>query len=347
MSSAAIQQKQLAASVGMTPDALSRALNGQRGFAAVELADMARVLDADIHELITGEPGPLRFTLSARHSFDHATGARSVDGAASDEPVLENIRLAYAQAGEIPPSRELPATPAAARELLGDGFVPDFVQRLEGLDVDVVVVGELSTAYTFLEGERSVIAIQATGNWFHQNWSLAHELGHLALGHRGVIVENGGDGRDEAAANAFAAELLLPEREMVAVDWRSISLPELADLVWETGISTGALRSRLDTLRLESSERVDVALELKTQTLLRKHWRATRAGDPITERTTAATARAFPAWLRAAHLDEIAAGRIGKGTLAWMLELDPELLQVDEPAPPDQISGADLEALLG
>ena len=116
--------------------------------------------------------------------------------------------------------------------------------------------------------------------------------------------------------------------------------------MWETGISTGALRSRLDTLRLEPSERVGAALELKTQTLLRKHWRATRAGNPITECTTAATARPFPAWLRAAHLDEIAAGRIGKGTLAWMLELDPELLQVDEPAPPDQISGADLEALL-
>src|SRR5699024_12796184 len=38
MRSVAIQQKQLAEREGMTPDALSRALSGQRGFAAVELA---------------------------------------------------------------------------------------------------------------------------------------------------------------------------------------------------------------------------------------------------------------------------------------------------------------------
>jgi len=44
MQGAGMQQKQLAERVGMTPDALSRALNGQRGFAALELADIASVL---------------------------------------------------------------------------------------------------------------------------------------------------------------------------------------------------------------------------------------------------------------------------------------------------------------
>src|SRR5690625_6117410 len=47
MRSVAIQQKQLAERVGMTPDALSRALSGQRGFAAVELAAIAAELDAE------------------------------------------------------------------------------------------------------------------------------------------------------------------------------------------------------------------------------------------------------------------------------------------------------------
>src|SRR5690625_5969486 len=78
MRSVAIQQKQLAERVGMTPDALSRALSGQRGFAAVELAAIAAELDADVHELITGTADPHRLVLSARHSFDHETGARSV-----------------------------------------------------------------------------------------------------------------------------------------------------------------------------------------------------------------------------------------------------------------------------
>ena len=84
MRSAGFRQKQLAERVGMTPDALSRALNDQRGFAAVELAAIATELNADVHELITGFPDPHRLVLSARHSYDHETGTRSVDGLDGD-----------------------------------------------------------------------------------------------------------------------------------------------------------------------------------------------------------------------------------------------------------------------
>ncbi|HYU86850.1 MAG TPA: DNA-binding protein, partial [Kribbellaceae bacterium] len=64
------------------------------------------------------------------------------------------------------------------REALGLDFVRPLADRLQRvLDVDVVRVADLSTAYSFTIGGRSVIAVPATGNWFFENWSMAHELG--------------------------------------------------------------------------------------------------------------------------------------------------------------------------
>lgn len=91
-------QKALAQAVGMTADALSRAINGQRGFGALELARIAAELDVEVGFLITGEKDPYRLVVSARHDFDHSSAMRSVDGLEGDQQILENIRLAYAQA---------------------------------------------------------------------------------------------------------------------------------------------------------------------------------------------------------------------------------------------------------
>lgn len=44
-----------------------------------------------------------------------------------------------------------------------------------------------------------------------------------------------------------------------------------------------------------------------------------------------ASARSFPNWLKDVHLEGIAGGRLQKRTLAWMLGVDPEALEVDEP----------------
>lgn len=347
MQGASMQQKLLAQRVGMTPDALSRALSGHRGFAAVELAEISRVLDADMHELITGEPDPHRLVLSARHQFDHQTGERRLDGAAEDREILDGIRLAYAQAGELPDSSSLPEDLESARRKLRPDFVRTFIGRLEAIGVDVVRINDLSTAYSFLIEGRAVIAIPGTGNWFYENWSLGHELGHLVLGHHGVVKGAPGYEQHESEANAFAAELLLPEPFLRSVSWTGLGLPALAELVWELGVSTDALRRRANSLHLELSEPVQEALALSTQKLLRHHWTGARFGDPITRRMTEAGERRFPSWLKAAHLERIATGAVGKGTLAWMLEVEVETLEVDEPAAPEELDDAALDQLLG
>ena len=84
-----------------------------------------------------------------------------------------------------------------------------------------------------------------------------------------------------------------------------------------------------------------------TQKLLRRHWSGAKLGDPITRRMTEAGERRFPAWLQEAHLERIAEGAVGKGTLAWMLGVPAETLEVDEPEGSTELSDNALAALLG
>src|ERR1700754_3905018 len=112
--------REIAASIEMTPDAFSRALSGQRGFSAVELAKLADLLDEDVHFLITGQPDPLRVRMVARHGYNAETGQREVPGADTDRAILDDVALAYRQAADAAlPKSIVPATVEEARNALG------------------------------------------------------------------------------------------------------------------------------------------------------------------------------------------------------------------------------------
>lgn len=342
-------QKTLAEHTQMTPDAMSRALRGQRGFAAVELADIARALDEDVYYLITGELDPARLNFAARHRFDHETKTRSVDGLEEDRDVLIKIQTAFNLAGELSATSKLPADPAKFREILGPGFVERFADKLEVLGVDVVVLSELTTAYSFTVTGRKVIAVNGSGNWFNENWSIAHELAHHALGHEDVRPCSDKVDVFEAKANNFAAQLLLPEESMRAFDWQSTLCNDLADFLWESGVSTGTVKARLNKLGIVPSHEISAALELKTQGVLRKYWSKSRhvqGPDKITDRMARASARCFPTWLRSAHLQRIESGKLNKSYLAWMLGTNEAELEVPDPAPMTPIEGDELLSLL-
>nr|WP_106535628.1 ImmA/IrrE family metallo-endopeptidase [Haloactinopolyspora alba] len=328
----------------MPADALSRALNGQRGFASIELAKIAEILDVDLHWLITGQESPQRVRVAARHEFDHYSGIRGVPGFEQDEDVLSAVAHAYRQAypDADHPSKALPGTVEGVREVLADGFVREFADRLEAaLDVDVVRVPGLSTDYSVTIGGRHVIVLAAHANWFRSNFSLAHELGHLALGHHDLDNPRGNDAR-EGAANRFAADLLMLQSDLSGTDWETIGPRDLALFVWESGVSTGALLTRLDALRIPVGEETRGLLSGSTQRLLRRHGgdlgeKPVKRGpftmlfDPITERMNAAAARRFPLSLQEAHGKRIANGEITPGTLAWMLDTDLDDVVIDRP----------------
>lgn len=330
---ARVPQYEIADAVGMKPDALSRAINGQRSFSSLELASLAERLGVGIHWLITGEEDPRRPRFAARHSYDHVTGLRDVPGLDADQRVLRDIELAYRQAGDLEESAAIPATPAGVREALGDDFVRTFMERLEDrLGIHVVRVPELSTAYCFTVSGTHVIAMKATGNWFYENFSLAHELAHLADGH---LTNEQVTGAAEAAANAFAAELLMPADAVRSAGFPNITAEALAEWVWDRGVSTDATARRVAACGLDAS---DVVLEWSTQPtqrLLRWHWRSPKPGlDAISERMAAAAGRHFPQALLRAHIARVETGAIGPEALAWMLDVDPSELDLEVPEPP-------------
>jgi IrrE N-terminal-like domain len=345
------RHRQIADQIGMTPDAFSRALNGKRQFASIELARLAETIGADLHWLITGQPDPNRLSIAARHYFDHATGQRTIPGLEGDEQTLADIALAYRQAypnARLTASATWPKSASGVRDILGPDFVRPFADRLEQhLGIDVVRVPELSTAYSITVGGRPVIAIPATGNWFRENWDLAHELGHLIKRHHDDGIGEDEADRHETAANAFAADLLLPAESLKGVDWDSISDEDLADLVWHSGVSTDALCRRLSAVIGQTPKRIFHWGTSTTQRLLRRHLSIGSAlDDEITLRMEQASQRRFPLSLQEAHLERVALGAIGRVTLAWMLGIDPAALEVDSPELPE-VDVDDLATALG
>ncbi|MCJ1704401.1 XRE family transcriptional regulator [Rathayibacter sp. VKM Ac-2926] len=341
-------QRSIAADVGMTPDAFSRALRGERGFAAIELAKIADLLDADLHFLITGAPDPTRMIAAARHSFDQETRRHHVPGKDIDLPHLDAVLLAYEQVqGELAAS-VVPETLESARAALGADFVRPFADRLDALGIDVVRLSELTSAYSFRFGDRAIIALKATGNWFWENWSLAHELGHLV--HQAESLRRGRSVEtvsSEPEANGFAAELLLPSPWIRSIDWTGVTESDIAEHVWDRGVSVDALKKRVAALRLPMNEHLETWSTQPTQRLLRRHWSTSDAGHPITSRMDAASTRRFPLALQDAHLAQISQGTVRKDTLAWMLGVDPVDLEVDEPTDGSALSSDALADLLG
>lgn len=339
-------QRALAAAVGMPEDALSRAVRGARGFAAVEVARIADELGADVHWLITGEDDPRGLSVVARHAFHRETGTYGNRTRSEDARVLEDIRIAYHQAygDEQPEPTHLPSDVAEIRARLGQGWPRHFAQRMEDrLGVDVVRVDDLGTAYSFaVAGRRAVVALPDREPWGRANFSLAHELAHLVAGDHGVDADDSGPA--EAKANAFAAELLMPEARLRGVDWASLDAADLGDLLWDLGVTTDALATRLGSLGIAVPAELLSWLQMATPQFLRHRAFAASRWTEVTDRERACRARRFPTALTQRLEDGVAAGRVNPRTLAWVAGVEVADLEVQPPrrheVPTDELAAA-------
>ncbi|MCX4093195.1 helix-turn-helix domain-containing protein [Nocardia sp. alder85J] len=343
-----LSQRQLAERTRMKTDALSRALNGQRGFSSVELARIADELGTDLYWLVTGEQDPHRVRIAARHSWDAAQRLRVNPGRTGDDNLLERVAGTYAAAypDGPPPSRPLPGNPTAMREVLGEHFARDYGVTVEDrLGVDVVRLPMLSTDYSLSIGSRAVVILSTTPYWFRSNWSLAHELAHFALGH------HNGDSEprevDEAPADRFAAELLLPEDLVAREDWRRMDESAVVEFLWRTGVSTKALGIRLGSLGVPVSTEVVAALKRGTLDLMRAN--AGEDRNPIGSvkqlivRQQQSATRTFPAALVDALQKRVGAGAASPEHLAWMLDVPVD--EIDYPEPDDGIEPDNYERM--
>ncbi|OMC26415.1 ImmA/IrrE family metallo-endopeptidase [Mycobacterium colombiense] len=347
--------RDIAQAVMMKPDAFSRSLNGERAFSSIEITRLADELGRDLHWLITGEEDPMRPRVAARHFFDQEARSHHVPGRELDEAVLADIALAYRQAYPDETVRTLTKLPSSVAEIrgqLGPNFVRPFIDRVETcLSVDVVRISEISTSYTLCMGPHTAIVIPASGSWFYENWSIAHELGHIAAGDVDVNLPVAKRYEHETRANAFAAELLLPASDIKRVNWRTITETELAHRIWDYGVSVVALQNRLATLRVGVSELISTWASKGTPSLLRIAGRnldgSNEVEHAIAQRTRGASERRFPLSLQEAHMKRIALGELGKDTLAWMLGVDPNLLEeVETPNESHTVDPDELAKLL-
>jgi len=209
------------------------------------------------------------------------------------------------------------------RDALGVDFSQDMVARInDRLDVDVLVIDIKGDAYAMKVANRQVLVTKRTTAWFRQNFSLAHELGHIASNTFHFPAAEA-DALGEVRANAFAAELLMPEDQLRTLNWATMNMNEFAQRIWDFGISTEALVNRLSALKIPVSSGIEAARAENTFALLRHFWtpEATQMSqaDPITLRREKSAQRYIPTGL-ISHLElAVLEGRAPKESLAFLL----------------------------
>ena len=338
-----VSQAELARRVDMDPSALSRVLNSKRGLAGSEIAALAAQLRVSTDWLLLGEE-PFPIALAARH--DYADGTYSSVLGEDSMSLVSSIALAYEQADELPePDRavQVPTDPAEVRRLLelrfGSEWPRHFADAVERTFAVDVVKAELPghSGLSLKLPNATVIVVPNQVFWGRQNWTIAHELWHVANGHFAPL-HDGAAADGEFAANMFAKELLLPEQLVRDVNWAAISEAQLSDFLWRSGASMQALFNRLTTLKLPTPTCSEPPL-----TLLRRHVSVDGPSqDPVTSRLRDAAARRFPTRLLAQH--EMS-GKYPR-TLAWMLGAPLES-GADPDALPEPANVDDLAALFG
>ena len=126
----------------------------------------------------------------------------------------------------------------------------EHLQKTNTLAVRRIIASEkvsgLIVMCTQVDSEYATIAFNGNLPWCRRRFTIAHEIGHFLFGHD--CTKNQEDGsRNEAEANAFAAELLIPT-SFLKKDFSKIrNVQELAKLyrVSEQALTIKLMEARL------------------------------------------------------------------------------------------------------
>lgn len=140
-----------------------------------------------------------------------------------------------------------------------DGVLPIDPVRIaahRGIEVlrDRELVGSTNSGRCVItdEGEK-VIIVNPEDSFARQRFTVAHELGHAILDDCGIHERNPNlreYRQKEALANRFAAELLMPERQVREANQLGMDLEQMAE---QFGVSQTAMRIRLERLGILQS----------------------------------------------------------------------------------------------
>ena len=258
-----LTQTEFGARVGIEKTKLSKSLTGSRRFTSLELALVAEQGGVTVDWLLTGaEDG---FATAARTGADGVSAGAALSRARE----LTNLRDAlkgfgfpqqiHFEAGDLKGNPWVSQGIGLAKRLRRSFRSPveqaanlaALIEMDLGVDVAIQPLGQLDGLAAATGSTRLILAATSTVPT-RQRFTLAHELGHLAasddqqLHTDENVYTRGGEG--EMRANAFAAELLMPEAALADRVHRGSRWFE--ELVWELRVSPTALAYRLGNLKL-------------------------------------------------------------------------------------------------
>ena len=167
-----------------------------------------------------------------------------------------------------------------------------------------------------------------------QRFTLAHEFGHHRMGHAQVVDRQAAisgelaHDRDEVAANAFAAEFLMPRAAVAA--WAAervdgaVTLEHVVLLAGHYGVSAQAARYALEAAGALADRRRARALDEEIGAELHREVARWLGVRPLEDGLAAAAAALprIPAALRGSALADLLAGLIGVDELARRIGAD-------------------------
>ena len=250
------------ARIGLEKTKLSKSLAGRRRFTFLELALAAQQGGVTVDWLLTGTEDD--FAAAAR------TGADGVASASlSRARELTNLREALEgfgfpqqirfEAGDLKGNRWALQGIDLAKRLRHSFHSPveqaanlaTLIETDLGVDVAIQPLGQLDGLAAATGSARLILAATSTVP-ARQRFTLAHELGHLAASDDQQLHTDENvyarDGEGEMRANAFAAELLMPEAALADRVHRGSRWFE--ELTWELRVSPTVLAHRLGNLKL-------------------------------------------------------------------------------------------------
>ena len=211
--------------------------------------------------------------------------------------------------------------------------IKNLIHKLERLGVRVFMLPEdvpdLDAFSILVEGRTPVIVLNPARSGDRQNFSLAHEVGHLVMHYPLTANQE----EIENQANRFAAELLMPEEAMRAEMTTPVTLSTLAELKSRWWVSIAALLQRAKQLGIVVAGQYLYLRKQLTQAgwLKRERPRALRRmaevafGEPVNIRRIAKEAKRPP--FLVARLLDVAALSVSDGRVIGFRLKEPELAE--------------------
>lgn len=280
LESAGENQGEFARRLGMSADKLSKSLNGTRRFTSLELALIAELGHTTVDWLLNGTvPHEGLSSMAARTK--PSTSASCEDGR---EEALRHAEMidALATAGYTVSRPSLPKPPQsgslleqgtrlaeAAQAVIGTSpcgmpvrALAELWEQRFGLVAAATTLPDGLDGLAWDSGTFRLILVGRTDGWTRQRFTLAHELGHILAGDAADkplaehIAPSLDRGQAEIRANAFAAELLMPSKELMARSGDAAVTDRSAflSLAWNFQVSPSAMATRLRTLGIITDE---------------------------------------------------------------------------------------------